>query len=105
MSFLVEPWQNIGIYDCQLSKIEKLKKIIIIINPNTMASLKNLVKKVMAGKRIFLVFCVNSKNGKKMGKKTPKSQNHNFFNKKCMRFLVKGGGGTLLLTICHFSYF
>jgi hypothetical protein len=25
MSFLVEPWQNIGIYDCQLSKIEKLK--------------------------------------------------------------------------------
>ncbi len=26
MSFLVEPWKNIGIYDCQLSKIEKLKK-------------------------------------------------------------------------------
>jgi hypothetical protein len=45
MSSLVEPWQNIGIYDCQLSKIEKLKNKIKIINPNTMASLRKSFKK------------------------------------------------------------
>jgi hypothetical protein len=44
MSSLVEPWQNIGIYDCQLSKIKKLK-IKKIINPNTMASLRKSFKK------------------------------------------------------------
>jgi hypothetical protein len=56
MSFLVEPWQNIGIYDCQLSKIKKLKIIIIIINPNTMASLKNLLKKLWLEKGYFWYF-------------------------------------------------
>jgi len=45
MSSLVEPWQNIGIYDCQLSKIEKLKNKIKIINPNTMVSQGKSFKK------------------------------------------------------------
>jgi hypothetical protein len=47
-----------------------------------MASLKNLLKKVMAGKRIFLVFCVNSKNGKKKWGKKHKSL-------KTIIFLIK----------------
>jgi hypothetical protein len=54
---------------------------------------KSLKKSYGWKKDIFGILCKFKKWKKKMGKKTQKSQNHNFFNKKCMRFLVKEGGG------------
>jgi hypothetical protein len=58
MSFLVEPWQNIGIYDCQLRKIEKLKNKIKIINPNTMVSQRKSFKKNYGCKKGYFWYFV-----------------------------------------------
>ncbi len=58
MSSLVEPWQNIGIYDCQLSKIKKLKNKIKIINPNTMVSQRKSFKKSYGWKKGYFWYFV-----------------------------------------------
>jgi hypothetical protein len=52
-----------------------------------------------------LIFCVNSKNGKKWGKKHQSFKTIIFFNKKCMRFLVKEGAGGIVVDALPFFLF
>jgi exoribonuclease II len=95
MSSLVEPWQNIGIYDCQLSKIEKLKNKIKSSIPIPWCHKENhLAEK----KDILCKF-------KKWGKKHQSFKTIVFLNKKCMRFLVKEGGDIRDIVVDALAFF